>query len=195
MEYNTMQESIEYKGHTINIELDQNAENPRTEWDHFTEIHCCSSKYNLGEHNHASWDECKKAIAKCKKRGDMVFDVYAYVHGGVVLSLGDFYGKLPQGHAEFDSGQSGFIVVKKKEIIESWGKNNWTEELRKKAYEVAESDIKTFNIYLSGEIYGYTIDDDCGDSCWGYYEVDDAIEEAKGSIDYIVEQTKEEMEA
>ena len=34
-------------------------------------------------------------------------------------------------------------------------------------------------------MYGYIVDDGDGDSCWGYYEIEDAMEEAKSSIDYI----------
>ncbi len=108
----TETDSTTYKGHEISIQYDESPENPRTEWDNFTVIHCCSSRYYLGEENHADWDECREAIAKAKKQGDLVFKVYAYIHSGTRLSLEDFYGKLPQGHAEFDSGQSGFIVVK-----------------------------------------------------------------------------------
>jgi hypothetical protein len=39
-------------------------------------------------------------------------------------------------------------------------------------------EVKEFSAYLSGEVYGYVIDDD-GDSCWGFYSVEDAIEAAK----------------
>ena len=181
---------IEYKGHTIVIKSDPDPQNPRTEWENFTEIHCCSSRYYLGEHNHKSWDECREAIAEHKRNGAMVFDVYAYIHSGTVLSLGSFHGRVPAYHDTFDSGKCGFIVVPKKGIMENWGKKNWTEALRKKAYEVAEQDIETFNEYLSGDVYGYTIDED-GHSCWGYYGGKQyAIDDAKGEIDWIVKEAK-----
>ena len=182
---------IEYKGHTIVIESDDNPQNPRTEWDNLTEVHCCSNRYYLGEHNHASWDECREAIAEHERNGAMVFDLYTYIHSGTRLSLGSFHGRLPQGHAQFDSGKCGFVVVPKKGIMENWGKKNWTEALRKKAYEVAEQDIATFNEYLSGDVCGYIIDED-GDSCWGYYGGKQyAIDDAKGVVDYIVKEAKQ----
>jgi len=188
-------ETETYKGHEIEIKYDQNPENCRTDWDNMTEIHCCSSRYYLGEHNHSSWEECDVAISEARKRGDLVFKVFAYIHSGTVLSLESFYGHLPQGHAEFDSGQSGYMVVKKKDIIENWGKKNWTKELRKKAYEVALSDIKTFNSYLNGEVYGYIVDDDGEDSCYGYYDTEDALQEARAVIDWIIkEKIKEHCE-
>ena len=186
------QEEIEYKGHTIVIENDDDPLNPRTEWDNFTEIHCCSSRYYLGEHNHKNWDEYREAVAEAEKRGDMVFDVYAYIHGGTVLSLGDFYGRVPQGHARFDSGKCGCIIVRKKDILENWGKgkkNKWTKALREKAYDVAKGDIETFNAYLSGEVYGYIVDDH-EESCWGYYSTEEAIDEAKSIVDWMVKEAK-----
>ena len=180
-------ESETYKGHEIEINIDEDPQNPRTYGDNFTVIHCCSSRYYLGEENHSSWEECAEALKEARKQGDLVFRVFAYIHGGTCLSLESFHGKLSQGHAQFDSGQSGYIVVKKKDIIESWGKKNWTEKLRKKAYEVAEQDIKTFNAYLSGQVYGYVIEE-TGDSCYGYYETEDALADAKHCIDYAIEQ-------
>jgi len=183
-------DTIEYKGHSIVIENDEDPQNPRTEWDNFTEIHCCSSRYYLGEHNHKDWDEYREAVAEAEKRGDMVFDVYAYIHSGTVLSLGSFHGRVPAYHDTFDSGKSGCIIVRKKDIMENWGKKNWTKALRKKAYEVAEQDIATFNEYLSGDVCGYVIDED-GDSCWGYYGGKEyAIEDAKSVVDYMVKEAK-----
>jgi len=181
------QDRIEYKGHTIVIENDDSPENPRTEWDNLTEIHCCSSRYYLGEHNHSSWDDCREAIAEHKRNGALVIDLFAYIHGGTVLSLASFHGRLPQGHAEFDSGKCGFVVVPKKGIIENWGKKNWTNKLRARAYDVAKGDIEIFNQYLAGEVYSYNVDD-YDDSCSGYYSIEDAMAEAKSIVDWKVKE-------
>ena len=180
-------ETETYKGYQIDIGYDESPCDPRTEWDNFTVIHCCSSRYYLGEKNHKSWEDCDAALREARKQGDLVFKVFAYIHGGTALSLESFHGSLPQGHAQFDSGQCGYIVVKKKDIIENWGKKNWTEKLRKKAYEVAEGDIKVFTAYLNGQVFGYNIDE-IDDSCYGYYETEDALAEAKLCIDYAIEQ-------
>lgn len=178
-------ENITYKGHNIIITNDEDPQNPRTEWDNLTEIHCCSSRYYLGEHNHKDWDACREAIAEHKRNGAVVIDLYAYIHSGTRLSLASFHGRLPQGHAEFDSGKCGFVVVPKKGIIENWGKKNWTDKLRARAYEVAKQDIETFNQYLAGEVYCYSVDD-YEDSCSGYYSIEDAMAEAKGIVDWKV---------
>jgi hypothetical protein len=50
-----------------------------------------------------------------------------------------------------------------------------------------EGEIEALNTFASGQIYGYTVEDENGeevDSCWGFYDIDEAINDAKGYIDY-----------
>jgi len=59
--------------------------------------------------------------------------------------------------------------------------------LRKRVMEIAKSEIETYNMYFRGDIYGYRIEDENGDevdSCWSYYGTEDAITEAKSTVDY-----------
>ena len=131
-------------------------------------------------------------LRQAKRQGDLVIPMFAYIHSGVCLSLKDFYDVgLPQGHAYFDSGRAGTVIVRRKTILENWGKKKLTKELRQKGYDAAQSDIDTLNQYFAGDVYGYVIDED-GDSCWGYYGMECCIEEAKSIVDYIVEQAVKE---
>jgi len=184
------QESIEYKGHSIVIENDDNPQNPRTEWDNLTEIHCCSSRYYLGEHNHSNWDEFNEAVAEAKRQGDMVVDLYAYIHGGVALSIRSFHeAALPQGHAYFDSGKCGVVIIRREQYLKEFGRKKWSKKLQAKAYEYIKGDIETFNAYLNGEVYGYIVDDH-EESCWGYYSVEEAMDEAKSVVDWMIQKAK-----
>lgn len=110
-----------------------------------------------------------------------IFLVSAYIHSGVVLSLGAraFAGQLPQGHYEFDVSRCGAVLVKK----ETWVKDE------NHAEEIAEGVIKEWNMYLSGDVYGCvveTFDKDKNsidhDSCWGYYGFDYAMEALKNEF-------------
>jgi len=74
-------------------------------------------------------------------------------------------------------------------MLEEFGKKVFTAKLKKRAREIAEAEIKTFDAYLRGNVYGYIVDED-GDSCWGFYSIEDAIDEAKNTIDYIVKQER-----
>lgn len=184
-------ETETYKEHEIEIKYDESPESPR-EWDNLCEIHYHSDSYTLGDTNWRNDIEGYEAMLKEAKRNrDIIIPMYVYIHSGVALSLSSFHGKLAQGHAEFDSGRAGTVIIRRKAILENWGGKIVTKKLREKAYRVAEGEIETFTQYASGEVYGYVIDED-EDSCWGFYSVKDALEEAKSVIDCVVKQAKEE---
>ena len=183
-------DSKTYKGHEIVIKYDESPQDPRTEWDNLTELHVLAdSRYYLGEKQHADREDIDAEVAAANKAGDMVLKLYAYIHSGVALSLESFYGKLPQGHAEYDSAQCGVVIIRRKDILENFGIKRITKDIKERVYKIAESDIKTFTQYLNGEVYGYIIDDH-KDSCWGYYSIEDAMGEAKDIIDWIVKEDK-----
>jgi len=96
--------------------------------------------------------------------GYHVFDLYAYIHSGVSLSLG-------RGSCSFDTSMKGFVLVQRQK---GW---SWRREI---AGGIAESLIKhTWNVYLSGEIYSYVSE---YSSCSGFYGdegIEDGIKEAK----------------
>jgi hypothetical protein len=178
----TEAESTTYRHHEIVIEYDECGESPR-DWDNICELHYCSNRYYLGdkEHNHEA-HELREIEAEAERQGDMVFPYYAYIHGGVTVSMSPF-------SCPWDSGQCGVIIVRRKKMLEEFGGKRWTKALREKALLHAKSELETFDKYLRGEVYGYIIDGD-GDSCWGYYSIEDAMTEAKSTIDYMVQQAR-----
>lgn len=99
------------------------------------------------------------------------FPVYAYIHSGVALSLAR--NRYPFTD-RWDVSFKGFALIKRE-------KGSWTED---KAYKQAEDLIKSWNQYLSGEVYFYN--SEVG-SCSGYYGdkgYQQMIKEAKSEIDY-----------
>lgn len=178
-------ETEEYKGHTITIDYDPDPLDPRRDYDNLTEFHCLSSRYYLGEHQHRSAADLDDVVREAKKQGDMVLRLYAYVHSGTYLSLEPFYGKLPQGHAEFDSGCCGVVIVRREKMLKEFGRKRWTAALRRRAYEIAQSDVEVFTSYLNGSVYGYVVDDHV-ESCWGFYDTEEAMREAKEVVDHMV---------
>lgn len=113
--------------------------------------------------------------------GYFIYPVYAYIHGDVSLSLGRQY----PFNCRWDTSFKGFALVKKQ-------KGTYNRETS--AREAAEGLIKTWNIYLSGEVYGYN---SVAGSCWGFWGEEgkeDMIEEAKFEIDqYILNKYKGKM--
>jgi len=104
-----------------------------------------------------------------------IFPVEAYIHGGVSLTLSSFQGMLPQGHYEFDTSRVGLVLVNKKEV-----------KTKKQAQARAEGLVESWNLYLSGDVYGTVIEkynknkiQTSQDATWGYYGYKDAMKELK----------------
>ena len=84
---------------------------------------------------------------------------------------------------QWDVSQLGFVFVSKKE---------W--RLSAKARLAAESLLKEWNQYLSGDVYGYIVDDDGlnEDSCWGFYGLEYCEQQAKEIAEHVAKKREEE---
>lgn len=104
-----------------------------------------------------------------------VFGLEAYIHSGVCLAL-SHEGNFPD--RQWDVSQLGCVFVARTET-----------KYRSKARTMAKGLIETWNDYLSGNVYGYVIEDAQGntiDSCWGYYGDYDknALIEARSIVEH-----------
>jgi len=174
-------ETETYKGHKIEIKYDENSESPR-EWDNICVFHTAHKRYAFGDKNHNDRESIQDAEREAIRSGDIVLPLYMYEHGNITISLTPF-------SCPWDSGQVGFVQIPRKKMIEEFGKKNFTKKLKKRALEVAQGEVEALDCYIRGDVYGYVIDED-GDSCWGYYDIKYAIQEAKDSIDWIVKEAK-----
>ena len=174
-------ETITYKGHTIEIEYDQNPESPR-EWDNICIIHVAHRNYAFGDENYNDAESIKQAEREAKKNGDICLPLYLYDHSGITISLSPF-------RCPWDSGQVGFVQIPRKKMLEEFSRKIFTSPLKEKGRKIAEGEVKDLDTYLRGEIFGYIVDED-GDSCWGYYSVEDAMMEAKSIVDWEVNEAK-----
>lgn len=94
--------------------------------------------------------------------------LYAYIHGGIVLSVEGF-------SDPWDSGQIGYVMVKK---------NAGFRNIKK----AAQSLVTEWNQYLSGDVWGYVIereDESEVDSCWGFYGREYAEHEALEQLKFL----------
>lgn len=99
-----------------------------------------------------------------------IFPLEAYIHSGVVLALSG-EGNFPD--RQWDVSQLGVVFAAKSE---------W--RLSRKAREAALSLVKEWNQYLSGDVWGYVVEDENGthlDSCWGFYGHAYAMEQGKAA--------------
>lgn len=89
-----------------------------------------------------------------------------YDHGGISMSVSSFMGRAQ--HAEWDSGQVGWIYATAEEIQKEYG--DCSPESMAKAKALLNSEVETYDYYLTGQCYGFQLyeNGEESDSCWGF---------------------------
>lgn len=215
-------EGVEY---LLTVEQYDYAEDPR-EWSNLCSMICWHNRYRLGDkhpfddvdefmqhlyldvtgkhwcndHESDDWQDVYKEL----RETDLVLikQINAYEHGGITVSTSIGY----PYNDRWDAGCVGFIYVTKKTIFNECGgitEENWKD----RADKYLEGEMETYDQYLRGECYRYTLEEKvhyrnettcphCGevikvneyddyeevDSCCGFYG--DCIEE-NGILDNI----------
>lgn len=198
-------ETIDYKGYTLHIQYDD-PESPR-EWDNLGTMVCSHRRYSLGDSHHdyeqtvqsmlqysgyVSMPDLIKAIED--NEGPIVWlPLYLYDHGGITMyTTGD---TSYHQHEGWDSGTVGLIYVSRAKIRKEYGVKHVSPQLLQRVIFYLKGEVTTYDEYLTGQVYGYTIDDPDGeeidDSCWGFYGMSYCIDEAKSIVDAIVKQATE----
>jgi hypothetical protein len=139
----------------LEVEPDDMPQNPRKDYDPFGHMVCWHRRYDLGDkHDYATpsefWEDMKDSIA-------IIANVFMYDHSAIAFSLHSFYGRVPQGHAEFDSMQVGYMYLTKEDLQREYDTEDVTDELREKALAIFESELKVYEQYVNGQVYCYTL--------------------------------------
>lgn len=166
-------EKLTHAGRTINIYIDPEPLNPRKEWDNGTVMVHWHRRYNLCDKRIEPMTR-EEIVADCEAHGDKVLAIaplYLYDHSGLSISTGSFA-------CTFDSGQVGWVYITQSKSDEM-GFGGFTEE---QLHNVIVGEVKTYDAYLTGQVYGYEVTGVEGDhleACWGYFGKDDCIFDAK----------------
>ena len=178
----------------IEVEQDNDPSNPRED-DNLGTMVCFHKGYNLGDKhnykssNYDSFDELEKDIIKNENVG-VILPLYLYDHSGITMNTTGF-------SCRWDSGQVGFIFISKEKMLKEYGGKIVTKKLKERVEKYLVDEVKTFDDYLRGDVYGYKIfevslcDKGCEhndeiDSCWGFYGEDSCMEEAEGVVNYLL---------
>ena len=220
-----MIEQIEYRGFNINIEADNPINSPR-DWDNLGTIVCWHSRYNIGDkHDYISpsdfvYDlmiECNLETDKLNDDFDteltseefiekyldklynkcIILPIYLYDHSGITINTCGF-------SCPWDSGQIGWIYVTHEKVKQEFGWKIVSKKRREKIEKYLTGEVETYNQFLTGDVYGYTIEPKdtnkeikCNGSCWGFYGCDyeksGLLEYAKSDINYAIRQYKEQV--
>jgi len=189
-------EEIKYKDYTIEIEQDENPQNPREEFDNATTMICFHRRYNLGDkhdfrhQDYNGWNEMEKAIIREYKDVMIIRPLFLLDHSGITISTNAF-------GDPWDSGQVGFILMTKQSVRKCYGVKRILSEINRKAEQLLQAEVETYDQYLRGEVYGYSVKDLDGDevaACWGYFGYDHEqsglMDAARSVIDFELKNEK-----
>ncbi len=92
--------------------------------------------------------------------------LYLYDHSMQSISTRSFIGRAH--HADWDSGQVGYICADREAILKEYG--TVTHETVQKAETLLNAEVETYDMYLRGECYDFRLYEDGEeiDSCWGF---------------------------
>ena len=176
-------ERIENENFIGIIHRDEHAESPR-DWDNLGTMICHHRRYNLGDKhkldfsNCSSWKDNEAVIRKEYGKDCIMLPLYLYDHSGITMNTTGF-------SCNWDSGRVGTIVVSREKARKELQKKVITEKVKNQILEYLKGEVETYDKYLTGEVYGYTITDKDGeelDSCWGYYGLDDIRNEVTATV-------------
>lgn len=179
-------EMTEYKGYKIYISQDQDPQSPRED-SNLGIIVSWHRNYDFNDKNERKFSSSEEFTdwiksPEGKREVVAVQPLYLYDHSGISLSTGSFIGRAQ--HAEWDSGQVGYIYTTKAKLKEMGNK-------RSEVGKILTAEVETYNQYVQGDIYGYQIvkvgeEEEEADSCWGFYGSDECLKEAKSIVDGLV---------
>jgi len=163
-------------GRVIQLIQDEDAMNPRTEWDNLGTMVCFHKRYTLGDEKHgyndddySGWDELKAAIIRAENVA-VILPIYMYDHSGITIRTTPF-------SCRWDSGQIGFIFISKAKVRKEYSKKRISKQLRDKITTYLIGEVETYDQYLTGDTYGFKTYANAEafeaeqeeDSCWGFF--------------------------
>ena len=183
------EQGVYVKYQKLKIYNDDDPQNPRTEWDNFGHMIAFHRRYTLGDEGHGidigdfdGWDALEKYLIK-EKEAAIILPLYLFDHSGITINTTGF-------SCPWDSGQVGFTYVTRQEILDNWQEKRLTKDLKEKARSLLVAEVQNFDDYLTGNVYGYILEDENGNeiwSCWGY-SGDSAINQIKSENDMLTPQ-------
>lgn len=181
----------------IRIERDEHYDSPR-EWDNLGVMVCFHSRYDLGDkHDYSTsgfegWNELREELEK-EEGAIVVLPLFLMDHSGISMSCSSSQFRACDA-AGWDWGCVGFIYASREKILKEWSKKRISKQLLKKVEEILVGEVKEYDQYLTGDVWGYIIEDDDGEhveSCWGFYGHDYCEKEAEDMVAYLKKQEEE----
>jgi hypothetical protein len=164
-------------GKTVEVLQDTDPLDPRSFFEYDSLMLCFHRNYKLGDSNtgykESDFDGWQEVYDQLRiDEYQTIMALYLYDHSGISISTRSFLGRAP--HAQWDSGQVGFIAHKEAD-----------------KEELLTLEVQEYNSYISGQVYAFRIyeevkcqhcdhqEEEVFEYCGGYYSVEDALNAGK----------------
>jgi hypothetical protein len=155
----------------------------------------------VNDQRHYLDEDLRERIVEIVEDHHAILPLYLYDHSGITMSTGRF-------SCPWDSGQVGYIHMSLKDAAENWSTPmDWNhpvdyhdgkppETLRQRAIDLLEGEVEEYDMYLTGDVWEYIIDEDGRDetSSRPFFGYDCCVQEAKFIAERIAKR-REEIEA
>lgn len=177
---------------TVKVHYDPDPLNPREDWDNLSTFAFFHRRYrnesDIDHRDHPSLEDMREYIESKNGLNALCVPVYLYSHSGDTVNTTGF-------SCPWDSGQIGFAYVTREQAREWYGWKRITKKREQQILEALEGEVKVFDQFIRGEVYGYEVKDEKGntlDSCWGYFGKEEyCLEEGVSVAEYHDKKLKE----
>ncbi len=153
---------MEVKKYKLAIEQSSDVEDPCGAWDMLGKILCFHPRHKFG-HDEGFTKESFDVYMKDNPT-DFYFRLFLYDHSGTTISLTPF-------NDRWDSMQVGYVWVTLKDAEAEFGSqlevdkdsSTWWIHLRLKVLECIQNDVKSVDMWMTGDVWDYIITDENGD--------------------------------
>lgn len=174
--------------------------NPRVDYDNLCVMACFHSRSCLGDQarKNFKWPNTREGMAEFEEWFEEHKEELAwlplnlYEHTSQTISTSSSY----PYNDPWDSTNVGVIYVEKAKILKEFGFKEWDDEAIKKANDVMQGEVKCYDYYLRGDVYGYQIiNTETGeelDACWGFLgDREHCMKDAESIVEHYLEKDAE----
>lgn len=169
---------------TVKVVQDDCCNDSPRDWDNLGTMICFHRRYNLGDKHKYSVEE---AVELEQSNNGISLPLFLYDHSGISISTSNSY----PYNDRWDAGKVGIIYVSDEKIKKEYSVDEVTPEVAEKVRQVLKAEVQTYDSYLRGEVYGFTVTDEDGElveSCWGFIgDADYCLTEGKATAQYKID--------
>jgi hypothetical protein len=191
-----LEEKYEFAGCTIRITQDSDASNPRDDCDHLGKMILFPngsyiSRNEFAKHvNATDFESTLRSLAWHVTKSDAMEDEYRVSMNHILRCVNKHYVIIPVDQDRYsglssrgpnvgdsDDHCDGFILFPAADLTKEGIDRN-------QAIKNLEREIEEYAAWATGDCYGYVIEDENGDeldSCWGFYGMEYAKDQAESS--------------